>query len=241
MKLSAALILMLHSFVAVAQIVHDIAYVVGCFDDSRTEAQYDFDGDEVLYVDYDREEVVYTVPPFIMQDPVKVFGDMHIYKNAAKAKRTCAGIIAYCKAEGIHPEDEREPPESVLYPAEEVVPGVENSLICFVNHFYPPSVNVSWTKNGLPVSDGVLLSRYYPNDDQTFRHFSTLTFTPSEGDIYSCMVEHSALETPKTRIWDVEFPKSPHSLTADVYCGFGLGLGLLGVAAGTFLIVKSQH
>lgn len=94
-----------------------------------------------------------------------------------------------------------DPPEIVLFSSDKVELGVENSLICFVNHFYPPSINVTWTKNGHPVSTGVSLSRYFPNKDQTFHQFSTLTFTPSEGDFYSCTVEHSALETPKTRIW----------------------------------------
>lgn len=241
MKLSAGLILMLHSCVAVAQFVHEIAYVVGCFENYSTQAQYDFDGDEGFYVDYDRQEVVYTIPPFIVRDPVQIFGHMNIYRNAERAQRTCSGIIAYIKAEKIHAEEVRDPPESVLYPADEVLPGVENTLICFSNHFFPPSVNVSWTKNELPVSEGVSFSRYYPNEDQTFRHFSTLTFTPSEGDIYSCTVEHSALETPKTRFWDVELPKRQQSLTADIYCGVGLSLGLLMVAAGTFLVVKAQR
>ena len=97
-------------------------------------------------------------------------------------------------------EPTKDPPQSIIYPAEDVELGVENSLICFVNHIFPPYIEVSWTKNGRPVSEGVL-SRYYPNNDQTFHQFSTLTFTPSEGDIYSCTVEHLALEKPKTRFW----------------------------------------
>uniref|UniRef100_A0A672GTW9 Ig-like domain-containing protein n=1 Tax=Salarias fasciatus TaxID=181472 RepID=A0A672GTW9_SALFA len=72
----------------------------------------------------------------------------------------------------------------VLYSAEEVKFGAENTLVCFLNHFFPPSIKVSWTKNNQPVSEGVSLSRYYPNSD-----------------IYSCTVEHKALKSPKTRIW----------------------------------------
>ncbi|XP_023118328.2 H-2 class II histocompatibility antigen, A-Q alpha chain-like isoform X1 [Amphiprion ocellaris] len=241
MKLSAGLILLLHSLGIVAQFVHDITYIVGCFEDTTTIAQYEFDGEEILYADFDRQQVVYTIPPYLVPDPVHVFGDLHVYRNALKARRACAGVVAYCKVEGIHPEEVKDPPESFIYPEDEVILGLENSLICFVNHFYPPSINVSWTKNGLPVSEGMSLSQYYPNSDQTFHRFSMLTFTPSEGDVYSCTVEHSALDTPKTRIWDVEFPKSHQSLIADVYCGVGLSLGLLGVAVGTFLIVKGQY
>lgn len=241
MKLSAGLMLLLHNLGIVAQFVHDISYMVGCFEDTTTTIQYEFDGEEILHVDYSEQEVVYSVPSYLVQDPSLVFGDLHVYRNALKARRACAGVIAYLKVEGIHPEDVQDPPESFIYPMDEVVVGFENSLICFVNHFYPPSVNVSWTKNGLPVSEGVSLSQYYPNNDQTFHRFSRLTFTPSEGDVYSCTVEHSALETPKTRIWDVEFPRGYQSLIADVYCGVGLSLGFLGVAVGTFLIVKGQN
>ncbi|XP_008297763.1 H-2 class II histocompatibility antigen, A-U alpha chain-like [Stegastes partitus] len=240
MKLSAILILLLHSIGAAAQFTHEIAYVVGCFEDDTTEAQYEFDGEEILYVDFSREDLVYTVPQYFVPDPIEEFGDLNLYKNAREAKRACAGILTYLKL-SMHPEEEKDPPESVLYPAEEVVLGVENSLVCFVNHFYPPSINVTWTKNNHPVTEGVSLSRYYPNSNQTFHQFSTLTFTPSEGDIYSCTVEHSALETPKTRFWDVELPKHHQSVVADVCCGVGLSLGLLGVAGGTFLFVKGQH
>lgn len=104
----------------------------------------------------------------------------------------------------------KDAPESVLYPAEEVQLEVENTLTCFVNHFYPPDIKVSWTKNGRPLLEGVSLSRYYPNNDQTFHQFSTLTFTPTEEDIYSCTVEHSALDRPITRIWGDHFTLWKH-------------------------------
>uniref|UniRef100_A0A3B3X0Z6 Ig-like domain-containing protein n=1 Tax=Poecilia mexicana TaxID=48701 RepID=A0A3B3X0Z6_9TELE len=137
--------------------------------------------------------------------------------------------------------EEKDPPDSMIFPSREVEPGVENSLICFVNNFYPPSIKVSWTKNGVPVRRGVSVGDYSPNNDQTFRQFSTLTFTPSEGDIYSCTVEHPALETPKTRIWEVEFYNTDPSLGPVIYCGVGLGLGVMGITVGVFFIVKGQQ
>ncbi|KAG8010067.1 H-2 class II histocompatibility antigen [Nibea albiflora] len=152
MKRSALIILTLNSFCAFSQVPHEVTYFVGCFMNGTTEVQYEFDGDEILYVDFQKEEAVYTLPSQILADA----------------------------------------PVSVFYPAEEVQLGIENTLTCFVNHFYPPDIKVSWTKNGQPLSEGVSLSRYYPNNDQTFHQFSTLTFTPREGDIYSCTVEHSS-------------------------------------------------
>ncbi|XP_070768252.1 H-2 class II histocompatibility antigen, A-U alpha chain-like [Enoplosus armatus] len=239
MKRSAVIILMFNTFCAFSQIPHEFVYVVGCFDNGMTEVQYEFDAEEILFVDFERHEVEYTLPRFLVINPSEIFDGPHIYNNAMKGKRFCSAVMAFCKAELKNPPEEKDPPESVLYPAEELQLGVENSLICFVNHFYPPDIKVSWTKNGRPVSEGVSLSRYYPNNDQTFHQFSTLTFTLREGDIYSCTVEHSALEGPKTRIWEPDF--SHASLGPDVFCGVGLTLAFLGVAAGTFLMVKGHH
>ncbi|XP_074509793.1 H-2 class II histocompatibility antigen, A-Q alpha chain-like [Sebastes fasciatus] len=241
-KLSAlVVILTINSFRAFSQskIPHEIHYVVGCFYNGTTEVQYEFDAEEVLYVDFDREELVYTVPRFMTDDPSKLFGNIKVFVNAKKNKNACLAVNNVLKFEERNLTEETDAPESILYPSEEVMLGVENTLICFVNHFYPPHIYVSWTRNDRPVSEGVSLSRYYPNNDQTFHQFSTLTFTPMEGDIYSCTVEHMALDRPKTRIWEAEF--SHRSLGPDVYCGVGLTLGLLGVAVGTFLMVKGHH
>ncbi|XP_033496354.2 H-2 class II histocompatibility antigen, A-U alpha chain-like [Epinephelus lanceolatus] len=240
MKCSALVILMINSFCVFSQIPHKFLYVVGCFENGTTEVQYEYDAEEMLYMDFDRDEVVYTVPTFLVDDPSKLFENLHIYLDAKKAKRSCKAIVVLCKEEEEDPTEESDPPESIIYPSEEVELGVENSLICFVNHFYPPEIKVTWTRNGLPVSEGASLSRYYPNNDQTFHQLSTLTFTPREGDIYSCTVEHMALDRPQTRIWEPDFSHDS-SVGPDVYCGVGLAVGLLGVAAGTFLIVKGHH
>lgn len=240
-KRSALILLMINSFCAFSQIPHDTIYVVGCFENGTSEVQYEFDSEEMLYMDFDKSDIVYTVPGIFVDDPSTMFDHMHVFSNANKAKKMCVALLQYLKNDEKNPPEEKDPPESVLYPAEEVEFGLENSLICFVNNFYPPEVRVRWTRNGVQVSEGVSLSRYFPNKDQTFHQFSTLTFTPREGDIYSCTVEHSALDMPQTTIWGDEPDISHRSLGADVYCGVGLTLGLLGVAAGTFLMVKGHH
>ncbi|XP_010883055.1 H-2 class II histocompatibility antigen, A-K alpha chain isoform X2 [Esox lucius] len=101
-----------------------------------------------------------------------------------------------------------------------------------------PQVKVNWTKNGMEVTGGASLSRYHPNKDGTFHLFSTLSFTPLEGDIYACTVEHTALEEPKTRSWEPEV--SEFSAGPTIFCGVCLTLGLLGVATGTFLLTKRK-
>lgn len=93
-----------------------------------------------------------------------------------------------------------EAPGSTIYPKEKIELESENTLICFVNDFYPPSINVKWTKNNVKLTEGSL-GRYHLNKDGTFFQVSTLTFTPQDGDIYACTVEHPALESPQTRFW----------------------------------------
>ncbi|XP_038567428.1 RLA class II histocompatibility antigen, DP alpha-1 chain-like [Micropterus salmoides] len=239
MKCSALIILMLNSFCAFSEIPHEIIYFVGCFVNGTAEVQFEFDGEEILYVDFPKEEIIYTVPRFINPDPSQILVGLSILRDALENKDFCSFFTVIGAEIAKIPPEEKNPPESILYPAEEAQLGVENSLTCFVNHFYPPDIKVSWTKNGRPVSEGVSLSRYHPNDDQTFHQFSTLAFTPREGDIYSCTVEHSALEWPKTRIWELDLNQP--SLGPDIFCGVGLTLGLMGIAVGVFLIAKGHH
>ncbi|XP_041671184.1 H-2 class II histocompatibility antigen, A-U alpha chain-like [Cheilinus undulatus] len=238
MKQSSLLILVLNT-VCASRLPHEIVYVVGCWENSTTQVQYEFDGEELLYMDFVKDEIVYSVPPNMVCNPSEVIDDIRIHRDAFKAKRGCSVVEAVLRIEGIHPPEEKDPPVSILYPADEVQLGVKNNLTCFVNHFYPPEIKVSWTKNDRLMSDGVWLSRYYPNEDQTFHMFSTFEFTPEEGDIYSCTVEHVALDWPQTRIWDVDV--GPRSVWPDVFCGVSMTLGMLGVVGGTILMVKASQ
>ncbi|XP_075994897.1 H-2 class II histocompatibility antigen, A-K alpha chain-like [Genypterus blacodes] len=128
----------------------------------------------------------------------------------------------------------RYPPEISIYPRDEPVKEEENTLICFIHHFFPPLINVTWTKNNVEVTTEAAFLKSVPNPDGTFHFFSSLTVVPSEGDIYACTVEHEALEKPQSRFWDLTSSES--SLGPTVFCGFGLSLGLLGFFCGIFLL-----
>lgn len=238
LRSSAALILVLYCSTVLSQIDHEFTYVVGCFFNGSTELFMEFDAEELFYADFDNESIVFTVPAFFMVDPSQVYDKEHAYINAKKGKRACSALMTYFIVEEQYPEEFKEPPDSILYTFEEVQRGVENRLICFVTHFYPPPIKVSWTRNNQPVTEGVSTSRFYPNKDRIFYYFSTLKFTPSDGDIYSCTVEHVALEMPQTRTWEPDFSHQTLGVGLDIYCGVGLVVGLLGVGVGTFLIAK---
>lgn len=94
-----------------------------------------------------------------------------------------------------------EAPEIMIYPRDDVVTEEENTLICFINHFYPPTINIKWTKNDEEIMVEDAFYKCTPNSDGTFYVFSTLSFVPKQGDIYSCTVEHESLKGPQTKFW----------------------------------------
>uniref|UniRef100_A0A8B9HCU6 Ig-like domain-containing protein n=1 Tax=Astyanax mexicanus TaxID=7994 RepID=A0A8B9HCU6_ASTMX len=130
-------------------------------------------------------------------------------------------------------------PRITMYPKNDEQLGVVNELICLVTEFYPPSLRISWTKNNENVTEDVYMSQYYPNEDYTFTLFSSISIVPEQGDIYSCTVEHIALQQPQTRIWESEV--DPPEDGPLVFCGVGVAVGLLGIATGSFFFVKGSH
>lgn len=71
---------------------HEITYFVGCFENGTTVVQFDFDGEEILYVDLQREEVVFTVPVFIDPDPMQVLIGLSILKDALDNREWCSAL-----------------------------------------------------------------------------------------------------------------------------------------------------
>lgn len=90
---------------------------------------------------------------------------------------------------------------SVLYAHDEVHLGSENTLICYITGFYPPQLMVRWTRNNKGMTRGLNSSQLHINSDGSFYQFFTLKFIPQEGDVYTCTVEHQALDKPLTRFW----------------------------------------
>ncbi|XP_076153123.1 H-2 class II histocompatibility antigen, A-U alpha chain-like [Alosa pseudoharengus] len=204
--------------------------------DHADELSITLEGDEVAYVDFEKKELIMTLPEFADTGIILFRGTYEVGQKAMAVFKTSLDIL---KKVYKNPPEAQDAPMSSIYPKDEVKVGSENTLICHVTGFYPPRVTVRWTKNNKNMTREVTLSRYHINKDETFTMFSTLKFTPQEGDMYTCTVEHSALDEPLTREWDVEV--SEPSLGPSVFCGVGLTLGLLGVATGTFYLIKGNQ
>lgn len=89
----------------------------------------------------------------------------------------------------------------MIYARDELQIGDMNTLICYVTGFYPAPVKVHWTKNGQNVTEGAIVNVPHPNKDGSFKQLFRLQFVPHQGDMYTCTVQHPALDQPLTKIW----------------------------------------
>lgn len=99
--------LIVFTSIALFSVTHEFLYVVGCSWDGSIQVQYEFDNEEIFYTDFDKQRGVFTGPPFVVMDQGYFTEGPHFYKNAMKAKRTCAIGEAVLKAEGIEPPEEK--------------------------------------------------------------------------------------------------------------------------------------
>nr|XP_028573685.1 LOW QUALITY PROTEIN: HLA class II histocompatibility antigen, DR alpha chain-like [Podarcis muralis] len=133
-------------------------------------------------------------------------------------------------------------PSATVYPENAMELGDPNILICFVDRFSPPVLNVTWLKNKEVVSKGVEETDFYPSVDNTFRKFSYLPFVPEQGDIYVCQVEHWGIPEGKMeKIWVSKAPSPIPETMENVLCALGLAFGILGIIAGTILFFKAMR
>ncbi|XP_012674490.2 H-2 class II histocompatibility antigen, A-D alpha chain [Clupea harengus] len=218
-----------------AKIVHVDIALTGCTD-SDGEDMHGLDGEEMAHADFFKRKYVMTLPEFA--DQFKYVEGT--YEQAVAGQQVCKQNLQTIIQAYKSPAVAEAPPVSYIYPRDEVKVGSDNTLTCLITGFYPPRLTVRWTKNNKNVTQGVRSSQLRMNvKDGSYNQFFTLNFTPQKGDIYTCTVEHQALERPMTKAFDVEV--SEPSLGPSVFCGVGLTLGLLGVAAGIFFFIKGNH
>nr|ADZ99166.1 MHC class II antigen [Epinephelus coioides] len=215
--------------------LHKDLNIFGC-SDSDGEEMYALDGEEIWYADFINKKGVEPQPSFI--DHISYVEGT--YESAVTNQQICKQNLETARKVMKDVPVEQDPPSSpVVYSRDDVELGENNILICHVTGFFPAPVKFYWTKNNKNVTEGTSVNIPYPNKDGTYNQFSRLEFVPQLGDIYSCSVGHRALDQPLTRIWDVE--KTQPSVGPAVFCGVGLTVGLLGVAAGTFFLIKGNE
>lgn len=91
-----------------------------------------------------------------------------------------------------------------VFPSETEVLDHHNMLVCSVTDFYPSKVKVRWFRNGQEDTAGVVSTPLIRNGDWTFQIQVMLEMTPQRGDVYTCHVEHSSLDSPIMVEWSKE-------------------------------------
>uniref|UniRef100_A0A8B9J6K2 Ig-like domain-containing protein n=1 Tax=Astyanax mexicanus TaxID=7994 RepID=A0A8B9J6K2_ASTMX len=222
---------------SVTEVVHsyrcsDGIYTIYSNDNTDGGVVWMIDGEEEYHADFKDGRGVVSLPKFATLNYTIIPA---AYEHSIQELQICRYNLKY------------NAPRITMYPKNDEQLGVVNELICLVTEFYPPSLRISWTKNNENVTEDVYMSQYYPNEDYTFTLFSSISIVPEQGDIYSCTVEHIALQQPQTRIWVHTRSNSGWSQVDPpedgplVFCGVGVAVGLLGIATGSFFFVKGSH
>lgn len=217
---------------------HLLRFLTFCQRDESWDGQYDieFDGDQLLYVD----PVTYQVVPRLPEFAEQWTPDPGLAQDTYVSVGTCRYNIPRAIKGENHPPEVIASPTALLYPKQKMELGVPNTLICFVNDFHPPEVEITWTRNGQPVDQSeVGQTQYYSNSDFSFRISSYLNFTPDEGDIFSCSVDHISLQMPLGKFWEVDTAQD-RQVKETAVCVCGVILGLIGVVAGLWFIMKAN-
>uniref|UniRef100_A0A3Q0RCG0 Ig-like domain-containing protein n=1 Tax=Amphilophus citrinellus TaxID=61819 RepID=A0A3Q0RCG0_AMPCI len=228
------LLLLLSSVLCVsADVQHESNAITGCSDTDGEDVDI-LDDEAMWYADFNKHTGVNALPPFA--DPISSPGQ---YEQAVANQQICKQNLQITRKAMKDFPRELDPPSSlIIYTELNEELGVKNTLICYVTGFYPAPVNVSWTKNTEKVTEGTSISVAFPNKDGSFRQTSKLDFVPQLGDIYSCTVEHVALTQPMTKFYAVENPEP--TIGPAMFCGAGMTVGVLGVAAGTYLLIRGN-
>ncbi|KAM9665498.1 HLA class II histocompatibility antigen, DR alpha chain [Trichechus inunguis] len=199
--------------------------------DQSGEFMFDFDGDEIFHVDMEKKETVWRLEEFGRFASFEAQGAL---ANIAVDK---ANLDIMMKRSNYTPNNNESPEVTVLLNSPAEV-GQPNILICFVDKFSPPVLNVTWLKNGKPVTTGVSETVFLPREDHLFRKFYYLPFLPSVDEFYDCQVDHWGLDKPVLKHWELEVPAPLPETTENLVCILGLLVGLVGIVVGTIFIIK---
>lgn len=202
----------------------------GCFESGEGQVQIHWNRDQMVYADFKNGQAVWTAP---LLDKLKNGMSSEFYILALVSReRLCKHYLPKALQFDKSPTEEKAP-TMFVYPKEEAEQGEENTLYCYISHFYPPSINVTWTKNGVQVTNGVTLSNLYPEMDGTFSQLASLSFRPETDDVLGCSVQHEALRNPVKATWAL-----PVRLAGSGGAAWAcLSLGLVCFTFGVFIFI----
>nr|XP_014339657.1 PREDICTED: major histocompatibility complex class I-related gene protein-like [Latimeria chalumnae] len=110
------------------------------------------------------------------------------------------------------------------------------TLSCMVTGFYPRAVDVNWIKNGETALNDTISNETLPNEDRTFQIKKSIEIHSADTNTYSCLVDHSSLNTNLNVPYDPKANGNP-TVISGIIIGVGI-VGILIVAIAGFLVWK---
>ncbi|XP_005868176.1 PREDICTED: SLA class II histocompatibility antigen, DQ haplotype D beta chain [Myotis brandtii] len=146
-------------------------------------------------------------------------------QKRAELDTVCRHNYPMAEATDLH---QRVEPTVTISPAKTEALTHHNMLVCSVTDFYPAHIKVRWFRNDQEETAGVVSTPLIRNGDWTYQVLVMLEMTPQRGDIYTCRVEHSSLQSPLTVEWRAQSGSAQSKMLSGVG-GFVLGLIFLGL------------
>ncbi|XP_049620751.1 HLA class II histocompatibility antigen, DP alpha 1 chain-like [Suncus etruscus] len=196
------------------------------------EIMFQFDDDEMFYMKMRKMKMVWNAQDFAKPFSLEIeTGTNNLYRMMVKLQE----IIQRSNKT----QAKSEPPIVAVYPKNPVELGQPNTLICHVDQFFPPILNVSWFRNGEQVTEDTSESLFLPSPENLFNKYYYLNFVPSTEDVYYCKVEHWGLDKPLLRHWEALKAEQLPETIENVVCVAGLVGGLVCSIVGVILIKES--
>uniref|UniRef100_A0A3Q0RBV0 Beta-2-microglobulin n=1 Tax=Amphilophus citrinellus TaxID=61819 RepID=A0A3Q0RBV0_AMPCI len=109
----------------------------------------------------------------------------------------CLAVIAviYCTVESKYSA-----PKVMVYSRNPGEYGKDNVIICHVSGFHPPDITITLLKNGVEIPNAKQTDLVF-KQDWHFHLTKHASFTPREGESYTCKVTHGSHE-PKIYKWE---------------------------------------
>ncbi|NXL54941.1 DMA protein, partial [Podilymbus podiceps] len=195
-----------------------------------------FDDDQLFWFDFPGSRWTPRLPdlppwPLAVESPTQLIQDATLCQNL---RRHLTDLVT-----GLIPESKGIPVANI-FPLRPSTLGEPNTLVCMVENIFPPSVEISWQLNEVPVTQGVTHTHYTPTADLAFVRFSYLPVTPTADDVYTCIITHEGTNASVVAYWVPQNPVLSEVLETAL-CGAAMALGILLALLGIAMILVARR
>ncbi|XP_027487199.1 LOW QUALITY PROTEIN: HLA class II histocompatibility antigen, DM alpha chain-like [Corapipo altera] len=214
---------------------HLLAEVLTCQPDTPSlDLSLTLDGQRLYSFDFPGSQWFPALPdcpplPPDLETPPELRLDVELCRGVLDGLgRSAAGVLP--QARGM--------PVAQVFPALPLTLGEANTLLCLVENVFPPALDITWTRGGVPVTRGVTQGPFTPTPELTFWSLSRLEVTLERGDVFACLVTPRGDNASVVTYWvppePLEVPELPM-----VLCGAAMALGgVLGLLGLSLLLLS---